>query len=129
LPDASAATDLNRKVDVYSDHLFRQVRWEGELLGIDLKLADVPPLAERAVQSAERATATFDRLAPGFERAVAVAEEAPALVASERKAAIEGLGKELDQDIERIGLEVVDHAMWRLAQLLAAVLVLTSSAA
>jgi hypothetical protein len=159
----ASVDDLNRKLDVYSDHLFRQVRWEGELLGDDLRLADVPPLAERAVQSAERATATFDRLAPGFERAVAVAEDTPALIASERKAAIDGLGKELtrtiaflqeeriaalqqvtaeriaaisgmsqtvseerkalDRDIERIGLQLVDHAMWRLAQLVAAVLV------
>ena len=155
--------DLNRKIDVYSDHLFRQVRWEAELLGSDLRLADLPPLAERAVQSAERATATLDRLAPAFERAVAVAENTPALVASERKAAIDALGQELtrtiaflqqeriaalqqvtaeriaaisaisqtvteerkalDQDIKRIGLELVDHAVWRLAQLVAAVLI------
>ena len=155
--------DLNRKLDVYDDHLFRQVRWEGELLASDLGLADVPPLAERSVQSMERMAAAFDRLAPAFERAVAVAEGAPALVASERKAAIESFGgdltrtlaflqeerivalrqvtaeriaaiddlsqsvseerKALDQDIERIGLQLVDHAVWRLAQLVAAVLV------
>ena len=159
--------DLNRKLDVYSDQLFRQVRWEAELLGGDLELADVPPLAERAVQSAERAAADLDRLAPGFERAVAVAEGAPALVASERKAAIDGLSRELtrtitflqqeriaalrqvtaeriaaisgvsqavseerkafDRDIERIGLQLVDRAMWRLAQLVAAVLVFSAS--
>ena len=154
--------DLNRKVDVYSDHLFRQVRWEGELLGGDLRLADVPPLAERTVQSVERAAATFDRLAPSFERATAVAEGAPAVLASERKAAIDALERELTRtiaflqeerivalqqitaervgaigglthamseerkavarDVERIGLEVVDHAVWRLAQLVAVVL-------
>jgi hypothetical protein len=155
--------DLNRKLDVYSDQLFRQVRWEGELLGSDLRLADVPPLAERTVQSAERVAAAFDRLAPGFERAVAVAEGTPALIGAERKAAIESLGRDLtramaflqqerivalrqvteerlaaingmsqtvseerkalDRDIERIGLELVDHAVWRLAELAAAVLV------
>ena len=91
--------DLNRKLDVYGDHLFRQVRWEAELLGSDLGLADVPPLAERAVQSVERAAAAFDRLAPGFERAVAVAEGTPALVASERKAAIEALSGDLTRTI------------------------------
>ena len=50
-------------------------------------------------QSMERAVATFDRLPPDFERAVAVAEGTPAVVASERKAAIEGLGKELTRTI------------------------------
>jgi hypothetical protein len=155
--------DLNRKLDVYSDHLFRRVRWEGELLAGDLKLAEVPPLAERTAQSVERVAAAFDRLAPSFERAVAVAEDTPALVASERKATIDGLAAELtrtiaflqeeriaalkqitseriaaiagisntvseerkalDRDIERIGLELVDRAALRLAQLLAAVLV------
>ena len=155
--------DFNRRLDVYSDHLFRQIRWEGELLGSDLGLADLTPLAERAVQSAERATATLDSLAPAFERAVAVAEDTPALVASERKAAIDAFGadltrtiaflqqeriaalqqvtseriaairaiseamtverKALDQDLNRMGLELVDHAVWRLAQLVAAVLI------
>jgi len=158
----TSVDDLNRKLDVYSDHLFRQVRWEGELLASDLRLADVPPLAENAAQSAERVAAAFDRLAPSFERAVAVAENTPALVASERKAAIDGFGKELtrtiaflqeeriaalkqitaerigavnglteavseqrkefDRDAERIGLQMVDHAVWRLAQLVAAAL-------
>jgi hypothetical protein len=159
----TSVDDVNRKIDVYSDHLFRQIRWEGELLGSDLGLADLSPLAERAVQSAERATATLDSLAPAFERAVAVAEDTPALVASERKAAIDAFGadltrtiaflqqeriaalqqvtaeriaaiqaisqsmteerKALDQDLNHIGLELVDHAMWRLAQLVAAVLI------
>ena len=115
------------------------------------------------MQSAERATATLDSLAPAFERAVAVAESTPALVASERTAAIDAFGKELtrtiaflqeeriaalrqvtseriaaihaisqamteerkalDQDLKRMGLELVDHAVWRLAQLVAAVLI------
>jgi hypothetical protein len=154
--------DLNRKLDVYGDHLFRQVRWEGELLVGDLGLADVPPLAERAFVSVEKVSAAFDRLAPAFERAAAVAEGTPALITSERQAAIESFSRDLtrtlaflqeerivalrqvtaermgaihdlrqavseerkalDQDIERIGLQLVDHALWRLAQLVAAVL-------
>src|SRR4029453_13494383 len=91
----TSVDDVNRKVDVYSDHLFRQIRWEGELLGSDLGLADLTPLAERAVQSAERATATLDSLAPALEGAGAVCEGAPALVASERKTAIEAFGTDL----------------------------------
>jgi hypothetical protein len=159
----TSVDDLNRKLDVYSDHLFRQVRWEGELLGGDLKLADLPPLAERAARSAETTASAFDRIAPSLERAAAAAEGTSAVVASERRAAIEGLSKELsrtiaffqqeriealrqvtteriaaisglsatvdeerkafDRDVERIGIEVVDRAVWRLAQLAAAVLV------
>ena len=155
--------DLNRKLDVYSDHLFRQARWEAELIGGDLGLAEMPARTERAVLSMERAVADLDRLAPSFERAVVVAEGSPAVIASERKAAFDDLGKELtrtiaflqqeriaalkqvteeriaaigglsefvsderkafDQDIERIGLALVDRVVWRLAQLAAAVMV------
>jgi hypothetical protein len=155
--------DLNRKLDVYNDHLFRQARWEAELVAADLRLADVTPLAERSVQSVESLAAAFDRIAPGIERIAAVAERTPADVAAERKAAIDGLGaeltrmiaflqqeriealkqvtaeriaaigeisqavseerKELERDVERVGLKLVDHAIWRLAQLFAAVLV------
>jgi len=158
----TSVDDLNRKLDVYSDHLFRQVRWEGELLGDDLKLADVPPLAERTAQSVEKAATALDRIAPSFERVATVAEGAPALLTSERTAAFDGFGRELtrtiaflqqeriealkqitaeriaavgdlthtmseerkalDQDIERVGLELVDHAAWRLAELVAATL-------
>ena len=158
----TSVDDLNRKLDVYSDHLFRQVRWEGQLLGDDLKLADVPPLAERTAQSVEKAATALDRIAPSFERVATVAEGAPALLTSERTAAFDGFGRELtrtiaflqqeriealkqitaeriaavgdlthtmseerkalDQDIERVGLELVDHAAWRLAELVAATL-------
>jgi hypothetical protein len=159
----TSVDDLNRKIDVYGGQLFRQARWEAELFGSDLRLADLPPLTERAVLSAERATATLDRIAPDFERAVAVAESTPALVASERKATIEAVSqdltrtiaflqqeriaalqqvtaeriaaisainqtvtderKALHEDIKRDGLELVDHAVWRLAQLTAAALI------
>jgi hypothetical protein len=155
--------DLNRKLDVYNEHLFRQARWEAELLAADLKLADVTPLAERGVESMESLAAAFDRIAPGIERVAAVAEGAPAVVAAERKATIDGLGEELtrmiaflqqerivalkqvtaervaaigelgqavsaerkalERDVERVGLRLVDHALWRLAQLVAAILV------
>src|SRR6185295_10024299 len=159
----TSVDDLNRKLDVYNEHVFRQARWEAQLLVSELKLADVPPLAERSVQSAESLAKAFDRIAPGFERLAAVAETTPGFVAAERKATIEDLGRELtrmiafleqertvalkqvtteriaaintitqavsternalESDIERVGFQLVDHAIWRLAQLLAAVLV------
>jgi len=127
-----------------------------------MKLADMPPLAERTVQSAESLAAAFDRIAPGFERLAAVAETTPGFVASERKATIDDLGREVtrmiaffererivalkqvteervaaintmtqavsdernafERDIERAGVQLVDHAVWRLAELFAAVL-------
>ncbi len=39
--------------------------------------------------------AAFDRLAPSFDRVAAVAEGTPALLAAERKAALDGLGSDL----------------------------------
>jgi len=164
----TSVDDLNRKIDVYGGQLFRQARWEAELFGSDLRLTDLPPLTERAVLSAERATATLDRIAPDIERAVTVAENTPALVVSERKAAIDAVSqdltrtiaflqqeriaalqqvtaeriaaisaisqtvtderKALHQDIKRNGLELVDHAVWRLAQLTAATLIVLGAA-
>lgn len=158
--------DLNRRLEIYSDQLFRQGRWEAQLLKSEL-LAELPvaqavPLAERAVKSAEQAVATVDRLTPALERALGVLETAPKLIASEREAAIKAVQDEmtrtimfvqeervaaldhltserlaaikdlqvtvvaerkaLTQDLEQISLKVVDHAFWRAAQLLAAVL-------
>jgi hypothetical protein len=160
--------DLNRRLEIYSEQLFRQGRWEAQLfkaeLMAELPVAQALPLAERAVKSAEQAVAAVDRLAPAVERAMGVAETAPKLIASEREAAIKSVQDELTrtikfvqeervaaldrltserlaaikdlqvtvaaerkaltQDLERISLKVVDHAFWRAAQLIAAVLVL-----
>jgi hypothetical protein len=95
--------DLNRRLEVYSDQLFRQGRWEAELfkseLMADLPVAQALPLAERAVKSAEQAVATIDRLAPAIERAVVVAEATPKLISSEREAAIKALQEELTRTI------------------------------
>src|SRR5262249_47642725 len=103
---------------------------------------------------------TVNRMAPSVERALATAESAPKLIASEREAAIKALQDELSRslrfareertaalahitgeriaalkeakddlvverqamtrDLEQISLKVVDHAMWRAAQIVAA---------
>ena len=159
--------DLNRRLEVYSDQLFRQGRWEAQLfkseLMAELPVAQALPLAERVVKSAEQAVATVAHLAPTLERAVGVLETTPKLIASEREAAIKAVQDELTrtikfvqdervaaldrltserlaaikdlqvtvvaerkaltQELEHISLRVVDHAFWRAAQLLAAVLV------
>jgi hypothetical protein len=138
--------DLNRRLEVYSDQMVRQARWEAELFKSDL-LTELPvaqalPLAERAVKAAEQFATTTDRLEPMVERAVVAVENAPKLIASEREATVLALRAEriaslmelheamtverkaMTQDIEQISLKVVDHAFWRAAQLLAAVLVI-----
>jgi hypothetical protein len=91
--------DLSRKLEVYTEQLVRQARWEAELFKSEI-LTDVPfdqalPLAERAVKTAEQATATLDRLAPAVERGVVVAESAPKVIASEREAVTKMLQEEL----------------------------------
>jgi hypothetical protein len=156
--------DLNRRLEVYSDQLFRQARWEAELFKLelfdDLSADRVVPIIERAVKSAEQATVIAERLAPAFERAVSVTLEVPKLAATEREAAtkflqdefartlefaqteriaalahltterIEAL-KELRKDLAEeqaaltrdaleVSLQVMDHALWKVAQIMAA---------
>jgi len=100
------ADDLHREIQIYSDHLFRQARWEGELLMVDLDGGAVLPLAERAVNSVERAVkssesavATLDRLAPAVESAADAATKAPALVSAERKELVNAIHENLTQTL------------------------------
>lgn len=98
--------DLNRKLDIYSDQLFRQARWEAELFKLEtvkeLSVDQAMPLAERGIKSAEQAARAIERLTPTIERAAAVAEKSPELVTSERKAAIEALHVELQEAIASV---------------------------
>ena len=98
------ADDVHREIQIYSDHLFRQARWEAELLMVDFQGEAVLPLAERAVKSVERAVkssesavATLDRLAPAIESAADAAAKAPALVSAERKEVTNALQKNLTE--------------------------------
>ena len=63
---AISLDDLNRRLDVYSGQLVRQARWELERQTLslldDLSAKEAIPLAERAVASAEQATAEIHRL-------------------------------------------------------------------
>jgi hypothetical protein len=105
--------DLNRRIEIYSDQLFRQARWEAQLLqsnlADDLKLDTARPLAERALASADKGISTLDELAPLLERAVSTAADAPDLIAKERIAALTDLGNELTRTMtfvqdQRIGV-------------------------
>jgi hypothetical protein len=93
--------------------LFRQARWEAQLLqsnlADDLKLDTARPLAERALASADKGISTLDELAPLLERAVSTAADAPDLIAKERIAALTDLGNELTRTMtfvqdQRIGV-------------------------
>ena len=71
---------LNRKLDIYTDHLFRQARWEIDRLRIELAADQVTPLVERAARAAEQAaqtSANFDRLVPDVERALSGKSDGP----------------------------------------------------
>ncbi len=96
--------DLNRKIEVYSDQLFRQAGWEADRLSRKLmteaSAGQALTLADRAVTAAERAGATVDRLAPSIEGAARTAERTPEIVASERLAVIAALSAELQRTID-----------------------------
>lgn len=87
--------DLNRKLGVYSDQLFRQARWEMERFKLELfrqtQINQAVPLAERGVQSAEQAAGTIERLTPQLERSLDVIPSLPKLVALERKTALDSV--------------------------------------
>jgi len=101
--------DLNRKLGVYSDQLFRQARWEAELfkteliseLGADRAI----PLLERAVKSADNAAADVNRLTPAIERTLETAQSVPALVSSERQIVVNAIHEERIATLEQIARE------------------------
>ena len=95
----TTADDMRRVIEVYSDHFFRQARWEAELLKLELRGGEALPLAERAVKSTESVVMTLDRLAPGINGAADAAANIPALVASERMAMIDALHEDLTRTL------------------------------
>jgi len=183
----TTADDIYREIQIYSDHLFRQARWEAELLKLDFHGDQVLPMAERAVRSSERAVDTLDSVAPSLKDAVETlnsiapsiknaaetASHFPELLISERKTAIDAVYQDLAQtliflhgeriasmrqisdertavlvrltderiaalkelreiaveqrlafskDMEQAGFRLVDHAVWRITQLITAIL-------
>jgi hypothetical protein len=111
---ATTADDLHREIQIYSNHLFRQARWEAELLKLDLRTEELMPLAERAVTSGERAVVTLDALTPSIKTAADAASKAadaasnaaskvpadiPTLVTSERIAAVDAINEDLKRTL------------------------------
>jgi hypothetical protein len=112
----TAVDDLGRRLDLYSDQLFRQARWElesfkSEVLP-DFKMDQVLPLTERVVKSAERVVATIDRLVPIGEGALRAMEEAPKFLLGEREAVIKALQDDLTKTIkfaQEQGIAALEH--------------------
>lgn len=96
--------DLNRRIDIYGAQFFEQSRWQLELLAMDMTenydIDQAIPLAERAVQSAEDAVETMNRIIPPLESALSAIESAPEVVARERAAAVETVQEELTRTIQ-----------------------------
>ncbi|MGE5359822.1 MAG: hypothetical protein ACM3NQ_12465 [Bacteroidales bacterium] len=96
--------DLNRRIEIYSDQLFKQAGWEADRLSrklmTDASAGQALTLADRAVTAAERAGTTLDRMAPSIEGAARTAERTPQIVASERAALVAALSAELSRTIE-----------------------------
>ena len=109
--------DLNRKLEIYTSQVPEQARWQAELFTDNLAsqygLDRAMPLAESAVGSAQdalahvgpavdtlnRAVDSVDRLVPAVEKSLAIVEQAPALIASEREAALKTLSAEITRTI------------------------------
>ncbi len=76
--------DITARVDLYAASLPRQARWQAELVAADAMNA---PALQSALAELARTVDILDRVA-------GVAVNAPALVARERAAVLEGLGQE-----------------------------------
>lgn len=102
--------DLGRRLETYSDQLFRQARWEAELavgdLTRDLQLEQAAPLAEDAVTSVARLSdsvgtisSSVETLMPAVERLAVVAESLADVVASERTEVLKSVADEMARTI------------------------------
>ena len=103
---AITADDLVRRLDVYSDQLLNESRWQAELFVMDMarqyQTEELFYLAQNAVQIAGTATKNADRLLPQLEAALAAAESAPDMVARERAAAVDALSQEMSRSLDFI---------------------------
>ena len=103
---AITADDMVRRLDVYTNQLPNESRWQAELFVMDTtrqyQTDELLLLARHAIQSADAATANANRLLPRLEAALASAESAPDVIAKERATVIDTLSKEL-----RYGLHFV----------------------
>ncbi|MEP4078479.1 hypothetical protein [Haloferula sp.] len=108
--------DLNRRIEIYSDQVVRQARWEAQLLTMDLSdqlnLDQAVPLASSAVTEVGNVADSIDQLAESIEllvpivdRVARVTESTPQLIATERSVAIEAAQNEITRAIKTVEKE------------------------
>jgi hypothetical protein len=103
---AVTTDDLVRRLDVYSDQLLNESRWQAELFVMDMEdqypADQIIGLVEKAVRSAEAATAAANHLLPQIEAALAAAEDAPDAIARERAVAVDALTQQMSLSLDFI---------------------------
>lgn len=103
---AVTTDDLVRRLDVYSDQLLNESRWQAELFVMDMarqyQTEKLFLLAQDAVQAAEAATENASRLLPQLEAALAAAESAPDMITRERAKAVDAIAQELRRSLDFI---------------------------
>jgi len=103
---AITTDDLVRRLDVYSDQLLNESRWQAELFVMDMERRyhtdEVVLLAQNAIQSADAATAVANHLLPQIEAALAAAEHAPDMIARERAVAVDVFSQEISRSLDFI---------------------------
>jgi hypothetical protein len=108
---AVTTDDLVRRLDVYSDQLLVESRWQAELFVMDMtkqyQTDKFFMLAEKAVRSADAATATANRMIPQLEAALAAAEDAPDMIARERSVVVDALSQEMTHSLDFIHGELI----------------------
>ena len=103
---AASVDDLNRKLDVFSDQLFRQARWEVERMELevlrDLQGDETFKSANQMLKSASQAMATVDRLTPIVERSLGMAQDVPKMIATERETALKAVHDEITRTLAAV---------------------------
>jgi hypothetical protein len=104
--------DLSRRIDVHTDQLLDQARWQAELLmidwAVDYRLDRVTLLAEDAAASIHEIEATVEELTPQVEATLEVAQSAPQLMSKERTAALAAADEEISRTIRFIHEERIE---------------------
>jgi hypothetical protein len=92
---AVSLDDLSRRLEVYSDQMMRQWRWQVELMILDLEIA----------YGSHPTLASMPELIESTRNALKITETLPELAASEREAMIAALDSQIAQVLEFTSIE------------------------
>jgi hypothetical protein len=109
---AMTLDDLSRRIDIQTDQLLDQARWQAELLmldwGIDHQLEMAGSLAENANRMIQEIGSRVEGLAPELESALNIARSAPEVMSAERTAAMKSAHDEISRTLEFVHLERIE---------------------